>query len=217
VFLAGDAAHQQPPFIGQGMCQGLRDVSNLLWKLIRVIKGEAAPALLDTYGQERGTHVRELTGRIKAIGQVICERDPELARLRDERVLAEGGGTARTITRQEIVPPLSCGLIAATPASGTLFPQPLVNTPTGWRLLDAACGIGWRLITDEPSSVPDTDLHLIAIGTGGLAEQDGIVAGWFARHACHHAIIRPDHYVFGTAATEADLQALLAELEGQPH
>ena len=52
----------------------------------------------DSYGEERGDHVRELTTRIKAIGQVICERDPQAARERDRRILAEGGGEARTIT-----------------------------------------------------------------------------------------------------------------------
>ncbi len=83
VFLAGDAAHQQPPFIGQGMCQGIRDVTNLCWKLVSVLGGEAADELLDTYEQERSVHVRTLTQRIKQIGAAICERDPAAARLRD--------------------------------------------------------------------------------------------------------------------------------------
>ena len=76
VFLAGDAAHQQPPFIGQGMCQGIRDVGNLVWKLDRVLKGQSGAGLLDTYAEERSEHVRQLTTRIKAIGHVIdsdCE------------------------------------------------------------------------------------------------------------------------------------------------
>ena len=53
VFVAGDAAHQQPPFLGQGMCQGIRDVANLSWKLGAVLRGEAEEVLLDSYGAER--------------------------------------------------------------------------------------------------------------------------------------------------------------------
>ena len=83
VFVAGDAAHMQPPFLGQGMCQGVRDVANLAWKLSAVLRGEAGDRLLDSYGIERQAHVRELTSRIKGVGAVICERDPAKARGRD--------------------------------------------------------------------------------------------------------------------------------------
>jgi 3-(3-hydroxy-phenyl)propionate hydroxylase len=92
VFLAGDAAHQQPPFIGQGMCQGLRDSANLVWKLDHVLHGHSGEALLDSYGEERGDHVRELTTRIKAIGQVICERD---RRPHASAIGVSGGGGGR--------------------------------------------------------------------------------------------------------------------------
>ena len=48
VFLAGDAAHAMPPWIGQGMSAGVRDVANLCWKLAAVSKGQAPESLLDT-------------------------------------------------------------------------------------------------------------------------------------------------------------------------
>ncbi|UCF51774.1 MAG: bifunctional 3-(3-hydroxy-phenyl)propionate/3-hydroxycinnamic acid hydroxylase, partial [Bradyrhizobium sp.] len=92
ILVAGDAAHQQPPFIGQGMCQGLRDATNFVWKLDRVLKGLSSESLLNSYTIERKHHVIELTGKIKAIGQSICERDPAAARQRDARILADGGG-----------------------------------------------------------------------------------------------------------------------------
>jgi 3-(3-hydroxy-phenyl)propionate hydroxylase len=202
VFLAGDAAHQQPPFLGQGLCQGLRDVANLAWKLAAVRDG-APDALLDTYGAERGRHVRTLTTRIKAIGRQICERDPAAARARDAALIAEGGGRAPVVTRQEIVPPLETGFLAGTghPAEGTLFPQPWVRDGAGWARMDRVTGGGWRVITRE------------ALPT----EKDGILRDWFARHALHAAIVRPDHYVWGAAADAATLSTLRARLAARLH
>ena len=211
IFLAGDAAHQQPPFIGQGMCQGIRDVVNLCWKLEEVFAGRADVRLLETYEQERSQHVLTLTSRIKAIGHHICERDPEAARLRDETLLAQGGGKAPTVTRQEIVPPIEVGLIAndGNKANGTLFPQPWINTLDGPVHMDTLTGVGWRLIVDGRTIAPhdaeviDVEggmaLTWVVIGGTGLPEKDDIVAHWFDRHACHVAIVRPDHYVYGLA------------------
>jgi 3-(3-hydroxy-phenyl)propionate hydroxylase len=80
VFVAGDAAHQQPPFLGQGMCQGIRDVANLSWKFERVLRGESSERLLDSYGIERNGHVRRLHTIIKGIGAIVGERDVSEAR-----------------------------------------------------------------------------------------------------------------------------------------
>lgn len=65
VFLAGDAAHQMPPWRGQGATTGIADVHNLAWKLGAVLKGEAEPALLETYNRERlpvGRHAADMSG-----------------------------------------------------------------------------------------------------------------------------------------------------------
>ena len=125
VFLAGDAAHQQPPFTGQGMCQGIRDAANLSWKLHAVLAGKAKDRLLDTYEVERSAHAKRLIAIVKDIGKVICERNPEKARARDRFLLAEAGGEVVTVPRQQLIPPLEGGFLSSQPhpANGTLFPK----------------------------------------------------------------------------------------------
>ena len=223
VFLAGDAAHMQPPFLGQGMCQGIRDVSNLSWKLAAVLQSEvhgaAAGELLDSYGTERQAHVRELTSRIKAVGAVICERDPARARERDARLLRECGGSVRDTPRQDILPGLECGLLASAPsaARGKLFPQPLL----GGRRMDDVAGCGWRLVlapgiehaTPAPARPGHAGWSVVALGAADDA--DGVAADWFRRHECVAALVRPDHYVFGVARTEREVTALLREAQAR--
>jgi len=202
VFLAGDAAHQQPPFIGQGMCQGVRDVTNLCWKLVSVLRGEARDVLLDTYCEERKQHVTTLTGRIKEIGAAICERNPKAARLRDETLIVCGGGKAPVVTRQEIVPPLQSGLICpGGPGAGTIFPQPRFATANGPTLMDEISGPGWQLFVDGRAKIDRSVLERcriqpFMIGGGGHREIHGVISAWFDRHRCKAAIVRPDHYVY---------------------
>jgi 3-(3-hydroxy-phenyl)propionate hydroxylase len=84
--------------------------------------------------------------------------------------------------------------------------------------MDAHFGCGWRLVVDEalqpplsPTSIAP-GLEVIVLGSGtATRELDGVVATWMQRNACHAALVRPDHYVFGTAATTDQLAALLAE------
>lgn len=59
IFLAGDAAHQMPPWGGMGANTGILDVCNLAWKLAFVLRKQAGPALLDTYNEERLPVARE--------------------------------------------------------------------------------------------------------------------------------------------------------------
>lgn len=225
VFIAGDAAHQQPPFLGQGMCQGIRDVSNLAWKLSSVIRGEvcgaAADALLDSYGIERQRHVRDLTSRIKEIGSVIGERDEAKAIERDARMLAECGGVVRDTPRQDVIPRLEVGLLSPDPhaANGTIFPQPWIAHAGDRVRFDSVAGDGWWLVlaSDFDGGLPATAdfslpaLSILRLGES-LQETEGIAAAWFQCHNCKAALVRPDRYVYGVAADQVDLIAMLQTL-----
>jgi 3-(3-hydroxy-phenyl)propionate hydroxylase len=226
VFIAGDAAHQQPPFLGQGMCQGIRDVSNLAWKLQQVIAGNASDRLLDTYATERAAHVRQLTATIKIIGSSICERDPIAARERDERLITAAGGTVKTVPRQDLIPGLTGGLCSPYPhpAVGSLFPQPRVKANNEVQLLDDAVGSGWRLILTHEACTWAVELpnrieflRIIKFDDSksgdALIETEGVLQAWLERHQCRAIIVRPDHYVYGVANNAQALGLVLASLE----
>ena len=76
VFLAGDAAHITPPFVGQGLVAGLRDAANLSWKLAWVLQGRAAPSILDSYDEERRPHAKAMIDLAKFMGRLIMPRAP---------------------------------------------------------------------------------------------------------------------------------------------
>jgi len=59
-FLAGDSAHIHTPAGGQGMNTGIQDAYNLAWKLALVLKGVAAPRILDSYNEERLPNAKRL-------------------------------------------------------------------------------------------------------------------------------------------------------------
>jgi 3-(3-hydroxy-phenyl)propionate hydroxylase len=83
VFLAGDAAHMTPPFAGQGLNSGMRDVTNLGWKLAAVVQDGAPESLLDSYEPERWHHAKELIDMAVTLGDQIQPIDPEAAAARD--------------------------------------------------------------------------------------------------------------------------------------
>jgi 3-(3-hydroxy-phenyl)propionate hydroxylase len=194
VFLAGDAAHQTPPFFGQGMCHGMRDAANLVWKMSLVLDGTAAASLLGTYQPERDPHVRHVVSAAVDAGRYICELDPARAAARDAEIRARAGQPS---TAAELIPPYVAGAVAAgTPGAGERFVQPWV----GKRLLDDVTGGGWRLfVTDARIEPEDFGLSVKVIVVDDV-DDDGTLARWFADRNVTAALVRPDHYVFGTAS-----------------
>ena len=81
VFLAGDAAHITPPFVGQGLVAGLRDAANLCWKLAWVVHGRADPRILDTYDEERRPHAKAMINLAKFMSRLVMPRSGAVALL----------------------------------------------------------------------------------------------------------------------------------------
>ena len=185
VFLAGDAAHQTPPFFGQGMCHGLRDIANLAWKLAAVANKGADERILETYQPERDAHVRAVIGAAVGAGRYICELDPAKAAARDAeiRAKARAGETAA-----DLIPAIASGfLLAGSPGAGERFIQPVL---TDGRKLDDLTGAGWRTFSRaDAAAMPD----------------GGAVLAWLDARGVEAVLVRPDHYVFGTGRSVADL------------
>lgn len=200
VFLAGDAAHQTPPFFGQGMCHGLRDVANLAWKMAAIARDGASAALLDTYQPERDPHVRAVIGAAVAAGRYICELDPQAAAARDARLRA-ASTPGRTQTAAELIPAIATGVVLGdTPGAGERFVQSRVQG----QLLDAVTGQGWRLFARHAGIVGSRGVTRVDAAT---LDDGGAVLGWLDRHQVDAVLVRPDHYVFGTS--RGDAQSLI--------
>jgi 3-(3-hydroxy-phenyl)propionate hydroxylase len=220
VFLAGDAAHQTPPFFGQGMCHGFRDVANLAWKLALVKDGAADAALLDTYQPERDPHVRAVISAAVEAGRYICMLDPQAAAERDAAMRERARGTAHS-TAADLIPPISSGVVAAgTPGAGERFIQPLVACPgQDARLLDDVTGSGWRLFVRDRGLIDAAEQVCATLPSLGLKivdastiDDNGALIRWLDRHHVLAVLVRPDFYVFGTAGRDlAPLGRVLAE------
>ncbi|MCJ1886451.1 bifunctional 3-(3-hydroxy-phenyl)propionate/3-hydroxycinnamic acid hydroxylase [Pseudomonas sp. LA21] len=156
VFLVGDAAHITPPFVGQGLVAGLRDVSNLAWKLAWVLRGQASASVLDTYDQERRPHAKAMIDMAKLMGRLVMPRSRLAAVLTHGlmRLLALTPATRKYFEDLEIKPKnrFRQGLFkphrrSGRLVSGGLFPQAWVrNALGGIQLSDVALGDSLTLV-----------------------------------------------------------------------
>jgi 3-(3-hydroxy-phenyl)propionate hydroxylase len=83
VALAGDAAHLMPPWAGQGMNTGIRDATNLAWKLAAIVGGQADPRLLSSYEEERRHHAQAMIDLSTTLGRILSPTHRLSARTRD--------------------------------------------------------------------------------------------------------------------------------------
>lgn len=138
IFLAGDAAHQMPPFLGQGLCTGVRDAANLAWKLRMASNGLAGQRLLDTYDRERRPHAAGVVAHAVDSGRLI---DQLAGRGGDQDGLDSAYGGQRPF------PHLVDGFLAGDPARrGRQVPNVVLSDGTR---LDDVVGTEFVILLDD--------------------------------------------------------------------
>ncbi|MGW4057214.1 bifunctional 3-(3-hydroxy-phenyl)propionate/3-hydroxycinnamic acid hydroxylase MhpA [Amycolatopsis sp. NPDC004747] len=213
VLLAGDAAHLMPPFAGQGMCSGIRDVTNLAWKLDLTLRGLAPESLLDSYGEERREQAREAILASVQLGRVICVTDPAAAAERDATVLANRRG--KPAGRPEPAKPLTTGLRHESPGAGVVVPQGRVSLNGTTGLFDDVAGRGFVLLTTEESGsdfLASLGTHVVRLDA--TVDVDDVYRPFLARFGAASVLVRPDYHVFGTAGP-GGLDALVEDLQNR--
>lgn len=214
VLIGGDAAHQMPPFLGQGMCSGLRDAANLAWKLAGVINETLPEWVLDTYEPERSPHVKKITEAAIGFGRLVCMTDPQEAAARDRRLLASGQDASEQAAFQ--LPRLAPGPLVLE-GGGGMFIQPEHDGS----MLDDVVGTGFLVLARHQSALG----HSAAwwkerLGATVLALdviENAALLAWMDRFSIDVAVIRPDRYVLVTGKSLNEITARMQRIvDGQP-
>ncbi|MDE2437372.1 MAG: bifunctional 3-(3-hydroxy-phenyl)propionate/3-hydroxycinnamic acid hydroxylase [Sphingomonadales bacterium] len=181
VLLAGDAAHQTPPFAGQGMCSGLRDAANLAWKLAAIVLDGADDRLLDSYQPEREPNLRATIAMAIMMGRTVCITDPAAAAERDAQMIA-ARAAGKSADGALAYPPIGGGVVLiGAPGAGTYFPQPVHG----------------ELRLDDVLGSDAVVLDRTGLGEERFAAFRTQILAWLDGNAVDAVLVRPDRYVFG--------------------
>lgn len=234
VLLAGDAAHMMPPFAGQALNAGIRDVANLAWKIAATVQGTGTEALVNTYQAERRPHAVDMVRLSHRIGTVVMNVNPALTAIRDAAITASGIVPAAKawLAGMKFLkqPHFTDGCVAAPGAGvpkaaaalvGRSLSQPQVTLPTGDAVpLDTVLGTGWALLHFPSDGGPAIEVRRLGTeGDGTEGNDDGgsplalcvttavtDTSGAFKAVAGSGValVVRPDRYV--AAATTPDTE-----------
>lgn len=222
VALAGDAAHLMPPFAGEGMCAGLRDATNLCWRLDLALGGVVDPSILDGYTTERRDHVRWYIDFSVDVGKVICVSDEAQAAERDAKLIAEHAARAELGPISPHGAVLGQGAwLASDPLAGVAAIQGRVAYRGVAGRFDEAVGRGWVLISapghgdalapEQRELLERLGGFAVTVGASGsgadVIDSEGVYGAWMRENGVVHLLVRPDYQVAATAADDLALRS----------
>jgi len=206
ILLAGDAAHQMPPFLGQGLCSGIRDAANLSWKLDLILRGIGGPGLLETYQTEREAHVQKIMEIDLWLGKFIQTTNEEEAKKRDQSMLSNPNAP---LSLPAI--PIGKGL-SANKSEYSKLPLMQPRLENG-QLYDSQIGNGFAVLgIIKPSESAQKIINLLDIKLIPKPHPD--IAQWLHSIGANAVLVRPDKYISDTILSDADLDQALAPLAG---
>lgn len=210
IFLLGDAAHLTPPFIGQGLCTGLRDAYNLAWKLARVLGDGADEALLDSYQSEREPHARHMIRLAVATGWTMTGGQDRAAAVR-RTVLGIAWripGMSAALT-DHLSPALARGPLVdrrrrPRQLVGSLCPQPWIAVGGQRVRLDDVLGEDFAVVT-VGAPTPSLLAAARVLDAPVVDVADSPLAAWLRRGRTQAAVVRPDRVVLDVAGRDGSL------------
>ncbi len=195
VFIAGDAAHLMPPFMGQGMCAGIRDASNLAWKIANCIRNKFNETLLNTYQSERSLNVKEYIETTMRMGEFV--NAVESIQITDN-IKSDNKGIK---SMQSIKPKLGKGLGNIKDRNrGKTFPQfKLKNNKT---LDDYFSKKGMIILSSDIKS--KTSKNDSILKAKNLSE----VSRYLKNINSKAILVRPDRFILASARSNKDVGVL---------
>jgi 3-(3-hydroxy-phenyl)propionate hydroxylase len=189
VYLAGDSAHQTPPFAGQGLNSGMRDAINLAWKFSFITRGIVSEKLLGTYSPERVPHVRSTIAHAVDMGRLIDQLGGRVSHGVD--VESGYGGTRPS-------PFIEAGMVVGDDArvGHQFWFHPDVSQAVRTN------GASFAVVTSTPIDIP------VAFGEIPVVNvvAPKTLGGAFA------IVVRPDRYVAAVAGDMTELNQCAANL-----
>ena len=196
IFIAGDAAHLMPPFMGQGMCAGIRDVSNLAWKISWCIKNNHNEKFLDTYQTERFSNAKEYIETTMRMGEFVNAVGSENI---TDNISSGPNGTK---SMQSIKPKLGVGLGSNKDENrGKIFPQ--LKMKNG-KTLDEKFSKSPLLLTSSKLSKKISLNKIQSITDKDIKGLNNLLKSYNAKAI----IVRPDRFILKTCKKVKDFNQI---------